>query len=115
MKERRIFERVKPADDCIVVHSKKVGNIKNISSGGLYCSCFQDTTCAKHIKREIDILCGQGQVLVKGVKVKVVETETIAGKFLVNFEVRNCRLQFMDMEEDQSLGIENIIAGACVH
>jgi len=114
MEERRRAERVKPADDCIVVHSKTVGNIKNISIGGLYCSCFQDVTCQKDVQREIDILCGKGQFLVKGVKVKVVETERIAGRFLKDFEIKTCRLQFVELEDDQHSGIETIIAGACL-
>ena len=66
MEERRGTERVKPAGDCIVVHSKKIGSIKNISSSGLYCSCFQDSTCETNIHKEIDILCGHGKFLVKG-------------------------------------------------
>jgi hypothetical protein len=115
MEERRIAERVKPTEDCIVVHSKKVGNIKDISIGGLYCTCFQDSTCKKNIQREIDILCGNGSFLVKGLQVKVVRTETIAGRFLTNFEVKKCRLQFVEMKEDQYFGIETIVAGACVH
>lgn len=115
MEERREAVRVKPVDECIVVHSKKIGNIKNISSTGLYCSCFQDSTCEKNIHRQIDILCGLGKFIVRGVPVKIVETETIPGRFLTNFEVKNCRLQFMEMHEDQASGIETIIAGACIH
>lgn len=115
MEERRVAERVKPADDCIVVHAKKIGNINDISSGGLYCTCFQDSTCRSNIQREIDILCGHGQFLVKGLKVKVIHSETIAGRFLVNFEVKKCRLQFVEMREEQSAGIAAIVAGACVH
>ena len=114
MEERRDVERVKPADDCIVVHSKKVGSIKDISTSGLYCICFQDSTCRINMQQEIDILCGEGQFLVKGLKVKVVDTETIAGRFLTNFEVKKCRLQFMEMGEDQYSGIETIVAGACM-
>ena len=114
MEERRAAERVEPADDCIVVHEKKVGTIKDISTGGLYCSCFQNKACTKDMSREIDILCGQGQFLVKGVKVMVVHTETIAGRFLSNFEVKKCRLQFLSMREDQCYGIETIIEEACV-
>jgi hypothetical protein len=115
MEERRIIERVKPDNNCIVVHSKTVGNIKDISPGGLYCTCFQDSTCKTNIQREIDILCGHGQFLVKGLKVKVVHSETIAGRFLTNFEVKKCRLQFVEMQDEQSAGIEAIVAGTCIH
>ena len=115
MEERRVTERVKPADDCIVVHPKKIGSIKNISSTGLYCSCFQDSTCEKDIHKEIDILCGYGKFLVKGLKVKIIDSENIPGQFLSNFEVKKCRLQFVELQEEQSSGIESIVVGACVH
>ena len=115
MEERRVAERVTPADDCIVVHSRKIGSIKNISFTGLYCSCFQDSTCEKNIHKEIDILCGHGKFLVKGLKVKIIATENISGRFLSNFEVKNCRMQFVELQEEQSLGIETIVVGACVH
>ena len=115
MEERRVAERVKPADDCIVVHSKKIGSIKNISSTGLYCSCFQDSTCERDIHKEIDILCGHGKFLVKGLKVKIIDSENIPGRFLSNFEVKKCRMQFVELQEEQSSGIETIVVGACVH
>ena len=115
MDERRTTERVKPVDDCIVVHANKIGNIQDISSGGLYCTCFQDSTCEKNAHKKIDILCGLGSLLVRGLKVKIVNSETNIGKFLTNFEVKKCRLQFVEMEEKQAFGIETIIEGGCVH
>jgi len=111
MVERRVAERIKPVDDCIVIHAKKIGNVKDISSTGLYCSCFQDSTCEKNVHKEIDILCGYGKYLVKGVKVKIVETEIIPGQFLKNFEIKKCRMQFLKMENEQNYGIESILAG----
>lgn len=113
MEEKRIAERVKPVDDCIVVHSNKIGSIKDISSGGLYCSCFQDSTCKLGIHKEIDILCGYGKFLVKGIKVKIVESQSDAGRFLTNFEIKKCRLQFVEMADHQASGIETIIEGGC--
>lgn len=115
MEERRTTERVKPPEDCIVVHTNKIGNIQDISRGGLYCTCFQDSTCEKNDHREIDILCGLGEFLVKGVKVKIVDSETNQGKFLTNFEVKRCRMQFLEIEEKQAFGIETIVEGGCVH
>jgi len=115
MGERREASRVKPNEDCIVVHSRKIGSIKNISATGLYCSCFQDSTCEKNIHREIDILCGHGRHLVKGLKVRIVDSETIAGRFLTNFEVKKCRMQFVELREDQSRGIETIVDGSCLY
>jgi hypothetical protein len=115
MKERRIAERVRPAEECIVVHSNTIGNINDISTGGLYCTCFQDSTCEKDIHRQIDILCGHGKFLVKGVKVKIINSEVNAGRFLKNFEIIKCRLQFVEVEDKQASGIETIVEGACVH
>ncbi|MCL7489050.1 MAG: hypothetical protein M8357_12860 [Desulfobulbaceae bacterium] len=115
MGERREASRVTPTEDCIVVHSRKIGSIKNISVTGLYCSCFQDSNCAKNIHREIDILCGHGRHLVKGLKVKIIDSETIAGRFLTNFEVKKCRMQFVELGEEQSCGIETIIDGSCIY
>jgi hypothetical protein len=115
MEERRESERVKPTDDCIVVHTNKIGNIQDISVGGLYCTCFQDSTCQKGKHKMIDIMCGLGKFLVKGVKVKIVYSETNAGKFLTNFEVKRCRMQFVEVEDNQALGIETIIEGGCLN
>ncbi|GAB4334316.1 MAG: hypothetical protein Kow0089_03450 [Desulfobulbaceae bacterium] len=114
IEERRVAQRVKPADDCIVVHARKVGNVKDISSTGLYCTCFQDSTCEMNVHREIDILCGYGKHLVKGLKVKIVDSETIPGRFLTNFVIRKCRMQFVQMEEEHQCGIEDIVSGTCV-
>ena len=115
MEERRTTDRVKPADDCIVVHANKIGTIQDISSGGLYCTCFQDSTCEKYKHTEIDIMCGLGKLLVRGLKVEIVDSVTNAGKFLTNFEVKKCRLQFIEMEEKQVFGIGTIIEGGCIH
>ena len=114
MEERRIAERFKLEDNCIVVHPNKVGNIQNISSSGLYCTCFQDSTCEKGTHQEIDILCGNGKYLVKGLKVKIVDTETKEGKFLKNFEIKTCRMQFVEVEEVQASNIETIIEDASI-
>jgi len=115
MDERRVEERVKPkpTDDCIVVHTKKIGSIKDISTSGLHCSCFQDSTCERSIHKEIDILCGHGKFLVKGLKVKIIDSETIPGRFLSNFEVKKCRMQFVELQEEQAYGIETIVVGSC--
>lgn len=114
MDERRTTERFTPADDCIVVHTNRIGNIQDISRGGLYCTCFQDSTCEKNTHKEIDILCGFGEFLVKGIKVKIVDSETNEGKFLTNFEVKRCRMQFVEIEEKQAFGIAAIIEeGGC--
>ena len=115
MDDRRIFDRVAPIDDCIVVHSTLIGNIKDISRGGLFCSCFQETACTNNEHKEIDILCGQGNFLVKGLKVKIINMETISGQFLKDFEIKKCRMQFKELHEEQSYGIESILSGACVN
>ncbi len=112
MEERREFERVKPVDDCIVVHSKLIGTVWDISRGGLFCSCFQETPCGCDELKEIDILCGRGSFLVQGLKVKVVERQTRPGRFLRDFEIKKCRMQFAELREEQSDGIESILAGA---
>ena len=110
MYERRVYRRVNLKNGCIVAHAKRVGNIRNISKGGLFCTCFQENPCKKAIKKIIDILCCNGNLVIKDVKVRVVGTERITGKFLRNFEMKKCRMQFDDLEEDQSACIEGIIA-----
>lgn len=115
MKEKRTCERVVPADECIVVHSKLIGTVRNISRTGLFCSCFQESECSENDHKEIDILCGQGNFLVKGLRVKIVDSETISGKFLQDFAIKKCRMQFMDLHEEQAHAIQSILAGACVH
>ena len=114
MGDRRISPRVAPTDDCIVVHETRIGNVRNISKEGLYCSCIQESSCAQDGHEEIDILCGEGRFLVKGLKVRIVNMESVTGKFLRNLEIKKCRLQFEDICEEQSYGIDTIVSGACL-
>lgn len=114
MEERRVSPRVQPAGDCIVVHSQLIGNLKNISRDGMYCTCIQESGCPVDSRRQIDILCGEGNFLVQGLKVRIVNMETIVGKFLRNLEIKKCRLQFEDIDEEQLCDIEKIVAGACL-
>jgi hypothetical protein len=114
MEERRAAPRVKPADDCIVVHEQLVGNIKNISSSGLYCTCIQECDCVENSHRNIDILCGEGSFLVQGLRVKIVDMERISGKFLRDLEIKKCRMQFEDLRAEQAFAIETILSGACL-
>lgn len=114
MEERRISPRVAPVDDCIVVHEKLIGSIRNISKEGLYCSCIQESSCALNSRGEIDILCGEGRFLVQGLKIRIVNMERVTGKFLRNLEIKKCRLQFEDICAEQSTGIETIVTGACL-
>ncbi|HBI16502.1 MAG TPA: hypothetical protein DDY20_13520 [Desulfobulbaceae bacterium] len=113
MEERRISPRVKPVGDCIVVHSQLIGNLKDISREGLYCTCIQESGCILDSHKQIDILCGEGNFLVQGLKVRIVQMETVSGKFLRNLEIKKCRLQFEDIRDEQSSGIETIVDGAC--
>jgi hypothetical protein len=112
--ERRGSPRVAPVDDCIVIHSQLIGNLKNISKEGLHCTCIQDRGCTADAHQQIDILCGEGNFLVQGLKVRIVQMERINGKFLRNMEIKKCRLQFEDIAEEQASGIETIVTGACL-
>ncbi|MFZ5797912.1 MAG: hypothetical protein ACYCYR_12505 [Desulfobulbaceae bacterium] len=114
MEERRIAPRVAPADDCIVVHSQLIGNLKNISRDGLFCTCIQESGCIMDSHKQVDILCGGGEFLVQGLNVRIVKMETIIGKFLRNLEIKKCRLQFENVGEEQFSGIETIVNGACL-
>jgi hypothetical protein len=113
MEERRISPRVAPVGDCIVVHSRLIGNLKNISRDGMYCTCIQESGCILDSHQQVDILCGEGNFLVKGLKVRIVKMETVTGKFLRNLEIKKCRLQFEDIGEEQFSGIETIVDEAC--
>ena len=110
MYERRVFKRISLKNGCIVAHDERVGNIKDISKGGLFCTCFQESPCGKTNKKSIDILCCNGCLVIKGVKVRVVSSEQISGKFLKNFEMKKCRMQFDNLHENQSAYIEGLIA-----
>lgn len=114
MEDRRISPRVAPVDDCIVIHAQLIGKLKNISREGLYCTCIQESGCVMDSHKQIDILCGEGNFLVQGLNVRIVKMETVIGKFLRNLEIKKCRLQFEDIAEEQSYGIETIVAGACL-
>ena len=115
MEERRSCPRVEPVGDCIVVHPKAIGNIKNISRSGLFCSCYLENQCAEQeLHRKIDILCGEGNFLVRNLRVKIIQMETSSGKILRELQITKCRMQFEDLREDQSFGIESILSGSCI-
>lgn len=114
MNEKRTSLRVEPVDDCYVVHARLIGSIKNISMDGLYCSCFQECDCEVEEHKKIDILCGQGNFIVRDVPIKIIEIQTIDGKFLQNFHLKKCRMQFSELHPEQAYGIESIVAGACI-
>lgn len=115
MEERRTAKRVTPTEDCIVVHAKEIGIIKNISTRGLCCSCIQEQSCGRNIQKEIDILCHNGNFMVKNLKVRIIDSEDVAGHFLSHFSMKKCRMEFLDLREEQTNSIETIINGAYIH
>ena len=109
MEERREHQRFKLEQTCIVNHEKTVGTIIDISAGGLSCVCLDQGTCSKGISTKINIYCKQQDVRAEDIKMKVLNTEKIPGKFLEDLGLRKCRAKFCGLDDPQKSQLANII------
>lgn len=110
MHDQRRNPRYKLKDGCIVIHDNTVGTIQDLSTVGLSCHCLKNTECRNGLKRTIDILCNRQNILAKGLQVKVLETNSLPGKFLKELETRKCRIKFEQLTTQQLNILKSVLA-----
>lgn len=109
MDERRQHPRINLNKRCLINHSGNVGEIIDLSLGGLSCWCVQGHLCTEAPSRKVDIFCRDGQFWARGLTLKVIAAESVAGKYLGVVPVRRCRAHFTDLREGQRDQLENIL------
>jgi hypothetical protein len=109
MDERREHERINLKKQCLINHSGNVGEIIDLSMGGVSCWCVHGHLCTDATSRKVDIFCKGGQLWARGLPLKVLISESVSGTFLGNVPVRKCRALFADLREGQREQLENII------
>ncbi len=114
MHNQRQIPRYKLKDGCIIIHDDTVGTINDISTVGLSCHCLKNNDCYNGLRRKIDILCKQRNILAEGLQVKILETQSLPGNFLKELETRKCRIMFEHLTTKQVGTLQKVLASyAC--
>ena len=109
MNERRAHERIHLGKKCLINHSGNVGEIIDLSLGGVSCWCVHGHLCTESAMRKVDIFCTEKRQWARGIPLQILASESVAGKFLGGVPVRRCRARFADLQEGQRDQVENII------
>jgi len=109
MDERREHERTNLNQQCLINHAGNVGEIIDLSLGGVSCWCVHGHLCTEASTRKVDIFCKEKQQWARGIPLQVLESESVAGKFLGTVPIRKCRARFTGLREGQLDQLENII------
>lgn len=109
MDERRQHPRLNLNKRCLINHAGNVGEIIDLSLGGLSCWCVQGHLCTEASTRKVDIFCKEGQQWARGLPLQVLASESVAGKFLGGVPVRKCRARFADLRTGQRDQLEEIL------
>lgn len=109
MDERREHQRINLNKRCLINHAGNIGEIIDLSLGGVSCWCVQGHLCTDATSRKVDIFCKEGQLWARGLSLQVLASESVAGKFLGGVPVRKCRARFADLRDGQRDQLENII------
>jgi len=109
MEDRRKHQRFLLHDSCLINNSEVVGTIIDISMGGLSCTCLDQNPCYQGLVRQVDIYCGKTGLWAEKLNIQVLSSDTLPGKFVIEFGVRKCRLQFVQLAEMQAGQLENLI------
>ena len=112
MEERREYQRFKLEQACIIHHQRTVGTILDISAGGLSCVCLDQGECSKGLSTTINIYCKKNDSRAENIKMKVLSTESMPGKFLENLGLRRCRAKFCGLDKPQITQVANIIVNS---
>jgi hypothetical protein len=111
MDERRKHNRINLRKQCLINHSGNVGEIIDISLGGVSCWCVHGHLCTDGSGRKVDIFCKEGRLWARGLPLHVLEAASVSGTFLGDVPVRKCRAIFTDLRDNQIAQLENIIYG----
>ena len=109
MDERRLHQRFKLDDACIISHEKTVGTVVDISAGGLSCICLDQGECSEGISTRINIYCKKHDLRAEDINIKVIGTGIIQGEFMKDLGVRKCRARFLQLDKTQHAQITNIL------
>ena len=96
---------------CVLSHDELGGTIIDISMGGLSCMCFpHGGKCSQKLSVQVNIYCKKHDLCAEGIRLKVLGTEMIQGKFIEKIGMRKCRARFYQLDKTQQLQVTNIIA-----
>ncbi|MCB2181199.1 MAG: PilZ domain-containing protein [Desulfobulbaceae bacterium] len=93
MQERRKNQRFKIKKDFLIVHFNNIGRIRDISLGGMCCSCLNNEFDPKS-HNKIDIRCLKNNFYLQNIGVKLLSSKVIDEGEFTHLFTRKCRLQF---------------------
>lgn len=109
MNERRHHQRILLKEKCLIHHTGNVGEIIDLSLGGISCWCLNGDNCSTTTSRKVDIFCKGKQLWARGLPMLVHSSELVSGRFLGGVPVKICRANFDNLHPEQLAEIENII------
>jgi len=111
MVELRKNQRFDTREKCLLRHESTVGNVIDLSLGGLSCSCCL-SDCDDALVRNcehVDIFCDENKMWVRELKVDILESKMIRGQFFNGFWMRKCRARFGRLRDEQAHRLEELI------
>jgi len=109
MNERRQHKRIPLKEKCLIHHAGNVGEIINLSLGGISCWCINGDDCSTTTSRKIDIFCKERRLWARGIPLQMLSSELVSGRFLEGVPVKICRANFDNLHPEQLAEVENII------
>lgn len=109
MIERRRHQRILLKEKCLIHHTGNVGEIIDLSLGGISCWCLNGDNCLTTATRKIDIFCKEKRLWARGIPLRVLSAELVSGRFLEGVQVKICRANFDNLHPEQLAELENII------
>ena len=110
MDERRKHKRHLSQKGAIVMHSENIGEIINMSMGGLLCQCIINTNTDDNGRScELDIYCGHDHCHLQHIQFKRVSEWVGEDKSLCSVLVRKCGVQFRDLSMEQQAKLKRFI------
>ena len=111
MIERRKHKRFKVEDGASVVHGGKIGQILDISFGGLLCQCIDNTCCLTEEPKAFDIFCANDdcKFKLKEVPIQMITNYINQLSPWNTAMTRRCGVMFGDLTPSQKSHLENFI------
>lgn len=108
LEERRIHKRYEANDYLFVVHSGNIGKIKNISMGGLKCSCVYNPYLPED-SNEFDICCMPDHIYLKKIQFRKVYTGLKHLPTSSMLLTRECGIQLLYLNTSQKSKLEYLL------
>ncbi|MCL7486975.1 MAG: PilZ domain-containing protein [Desulfobulbaceae bacterium] len=109
MDDRRKNQRVRLKDGCIIHHSEIVGTVRDISMGGMSCTCLDQRGSDRDISTRGNIYCNRLELVVEKISMKILESQILPGKFAAHLGVRKCRVLFHQLDDSQKDQLAHLI------